>query len=146
MVVRVELNGPSPVGVVLGGQVRQPCGPPPPEPDLDPDYDPVVTVRRRVSGGYDLDGSPMFTWDTLVAATAIKATTRKEVSDATGATLEVGTLEVPCDPEVPTPTETCTAWVDGRRWEVTSVQRRSWGLRLQVERLDDAGDDHGFAA
>lgn len=141
--VQVVLGGPSPYPVVLGGRSHPPCSPAELEPAPDPDYVPVVTVRRRLSTGYDADGSPIFEWQTVVTAPSIQFTTRREVSDATGATLEVGTLEVPCEPEVETPTETCTAWVDGHRWEVTSVQRRSWGLRLQVERLDDSGGTDG---
>jgi hypothetical protein len=97
---------------------------------------PLVTVRARVSGGYDDDGNPIWAWTSVVTdVEAILWEDRTEISDKAGTVVTVGTFTVLYPEEFPDIAETAQVLSDGKLWRIRKVDRATDRITLTVERV-----------
>jgi hypothetical protein len=98
---------------------------------------PLVTVRERVSQGFDEDGNPMWGWTDVVADIESIATgDRTEVSDAAGTSTVRGSYTVLYPAEYRDVKESAQVRAEGFLWNVTKVTRFPDRITLDVERTD----------
>lgn len=98
---------------------------------------PNVSVRVRTFAGYNDDGDPTFTWETVVdAVRAVVFEDRTELDDTAGLVKVVATVTVPYDGDVVVTESATVAISTGGDYRVTGVGQWPGWLKLTLERVD----------
>lgn len=98
---------------------------------------PLVTVRERVTDGFDEDGNPRWAWtDVVTDIEAIAVGDRTEVSDAAGTSTVSGSFTLLYPAEYRDVKESAQVLSGGKLWDVTKVERFPDRITLHVERTD----------
>lgn len=98
---------------------------------------PLVSVRERVSHGFDEDGNPMWGWtDVVTDVEAIAKGDRTEVSDIAGTSTVRGSYTLLYPAEYRDVKESAEVRAEGFLWRVFKVTRFPDRIMLDVERTD----------
>lgn len=123
---------------VKAGLGYDPVVPGVPVPSPGGSVNPTVTVRERISEGYDDDGNALWSWVAVVAdAEAISWEQREEKSDTAAMAVVVGKFTILYPADYPDVRETAVVESGGHSWSVTGVERLPDRILLSVRRIDD---------
>lgn len=96
---------------------------------------PVVTVRERISQGFDDDGNPKWGWQDVVSnVETIAVEDRQEISDNAGSVLVSATVTFLYPDDYAPIRETAQVRLEGKLWRVVKVIPAPGRTTLKLER------------